>query len=270
MDRRLVPVDDSMNSRIAAYRGGDAPAAWTPEHVLHRLVEAHRVLRRSPWGGGGSGSGWPSLLIDMSRAVDAEARLVMNDRQLKEAGIAGRGELEPPKTFASDLPTPDQLSRMEEAIAWPMIYLGAHQIEADAVTIFAYAKATKSFDIRPFLQERMRQAMLMAKTMSREINASPEQEPTRRRRHTIALDIAATVNARLANVTSAEEAEEVKRDARAVMRERCAVENCLPVVVSPRAAAPGYCLARSTLDRARKRATAIIAAGLIQDRVFLR
>ncbi len=277
MDSNCVPVGLGMRDHITAYQnvtGDGLPAIWTPEHVTQRLIEAQRVLRRAPWGGGpgsgGSGSGWPSLLIDMAKAVDHEMRRIMNVHILDTMEIARPGEIEIPVSFASDRPTPDQLSRMEEAMAWPMLFLEGKQIEADAITIYAYAKANKGFDIKPFFKERQRQAKVLARRMAHDINASDAQSDQRKKRVKVAKEVNDDLNRALEGITDPAEYDELKRLAIFALRDKCIAEDCMPVTVSVKQAAPGYCLWWSTLGRARKRAADIIAKGLRKERVVIR
>lgn len=276
MDRNLVPVGAGMRDHVTAYQNvadDGLPAIWTPEHVTNRLIEAQRVLRRAPWGKGapgGPGTVWPSLLVDMAKAFDHAMRSTMNGFVLDEMEIARPDEIEPQPVFASDRPTPDQLSRMEEAMAWPMRFLEGKQLEADAITIFAYAKANKGFDIKPFFKERQRQATILARKIAHDINASDAQSEQREKRFIIAKEVNADLNRALEGITDRAEYDELKRLALVALRDRCIAENCMPVTVALKEAAPGYCLWWSTLGRARKRAADVIAKGLRKERVVIR
>lgn len=277
MDSNLVPVGLGMRDHITAYQNvtdDGLPAIWTPEHVTQRLIEAQRVLRRAPWGGGhgggGSGSAWPSLLIDMAKAVDHEMRAVMNVHILDKMEIARPDEIETPASFASDRPSPDQLSRMEEAMAWPMRFLEGKQLESDAITIYTYAKANRAFDIKPFFKERQRQAQILARRLAHDINASDAQRANREKRVKVAKAVNDDLNRAIEGITDRAEYDELKRLAIVALRDRCIAEDCMPVTVSLKEAAPGYCLWWSTLGRARKRAAGIIAKGLRKDRAVIR
>ena len=278
MNSSAVPFAEpemSLSQRIAALGADDQqPASWTPEHVTARMVEAFRIERRAPWGRtgpSGAGQAWPSLLIDMAKATDHLARQTMTEKQLREAGIASRDDIETARVFASDRPGPDQLSRMEQALQWPMIYLAGHPREADAITIWTYAKANKSFEIKPFFAERRRQADILARRMSDSINRThPEQAEARRKRLELAREVNAILNNRLASVTCRDEADEAKRDAIHTLAQWCVRDGCAPVVLTMKQAVPNYCLWWSGLERARKRAALIIAKGLRSDRIPVR
>jgi hypothetical protein len=128
--------------RLDAYRGSDPddlPLIWTPEHVMVRLVDAYEVLARAPARiyPKAYGNAWPAILLndierrDLERVEDREAAL---RRQLAR-------------------PSAHDLSRMSEALAWPMEHLAGFPLMADAVTLYAFAKA-KGLELAPILHRR--------------------------------------------------------------------------------------------------------------------
>lgn len=275
MAENPVPLGHEINSRIAAYRGIEdgAPNAWTPEHVQVRYTEALRVVGRLPVAiMGGSGRAWPSLLMDMARAVDHEARRTLSSKALDAAGIAREDEIEPAVRFASDGPSPDQVSRAEEAIAWPMHYLGSHPRYADALSLYCYGRAFRSFEINPFLAERMRQARELAKREADEINnRSPGQAKARAKRRDLAKDVNDILTGWLATAEDEDHARIMKREAIILLRNWCAEAGVLPLPPrAPHEVVPDLCLWRTQVDRNRKRAAALIAAGLQQEKVRVR
>lgn len=247
----LGPVSD-LRSRIDAMGEGETPAAWTPEHVGARLIEAFEVLSRSGArvGPGQYGNGWP--VHEFADMVDAQARALAEKE--KQQARAAR-------------PTADELSRMNEALAWPMAYLDGKPLQSDALTLWAYASATGR-DMAGMLNHRKKKATAKADEMARRHNAPPHMhdgvvKDTRNqavldayeRRRAIAVQVAATVPA---------------AEALAVLRARCRDAGCLPLVVKPHEAMPGRVLSRTNLDRQRKAAMEIVAAGLRRDGVAVR
>lgn len=128
--------------RLDAYRGCDAddlPAIWTPEHVLIRMVDAYEVLSRTPARiyPQAFGNAWPTILLNEMERRDLE--------RVQEKEDALQRQLARPSSH--------DLSRMQEALAWPMLHLGDFPLMADAVTLYAFAKATGR-DLAPVLRRR--------------------------------------------------------------------------------------------------------------------
>lgn len=199
-------------------------------------------------------------------------RCGLNDIALRDMEVATADEIAahgPISRTVADVPTPAQLSRMEQALAWPLTYLRDHPREADALTIFAFAKATKGFDVRPFLQERLKQARALAGRMNRTFNErDPSQEENRRLRAEIIRQEMEGINARLALISSPDDAATVRQEGQWRVYQRCRDAACLPLSpYGPQDAAPGMVLSRSSLDRLRRIATRIIADGLDAHRV---
>ncbi len=269
-------MDADLRSRLAAYHNAQPdglPLAWTPEHVQARYTEALRVVGKLPIAVmGGSGSAWPSVLVDMARAVDAEARRTLHGKALDALGIARLDEVEPAVRFASDGPTPDQISRAEEAIAWPMTYLADHAKAADALSLYCYGKAFKSFEVNPFLAERYRQATILAKREADEVNnRSPSHAKARQKRRQLARDVNEILNGWLATAEDEDHAIIMKREAIILLRNWCAEAGVLPVPPrAPTEVVPDLCLWRTQVDRHRKRAAEIIAKQLTKNRVRVR
>lgn len=102
--------------------GRRIPERWTPEHVSHRLVEAFRVLRRLPMTTRPKqyGAMWPEYLHDKG---DAFGQALSGTLQDRNRAILGTSE--------------DEVSRMHEALAWPMEFLGHDPDIARAVNEWA-------------------------------------------------------------------------------------------------------------------------------------
>jgi len=273
---RIVPgflgMADDLRSRIDALGGDETgiPAAWTPEHVGVRLIEAYEVLSRS----GGRilparyGNGWPAMVHEFADMVDAQARALAEKD--KQAARAAR-------------PTSDELSRMEEALRWPMDHLDGRPLAADALMFWTYAKATGR-DMDGMLHHRKKTAIAKAEEMMWRANAPAHRNPetgeisdTRdaetlaRNAHRvlIAREVAARTNAALAAAPVTKHAE-IRLQAQAAFRARLRDADCLPLSVKPHEAIPGRVLNRRTLDRQRKVAMDIVAARLRRAGVVVR
>lgn len=261
-----------MNMRAFLEQPSDA-IGWTPERVQLRYTEALRIVGRLPQMRAGSGGGgWPSLLMDMAKAYDEHARRTINGPALDEMGIARDTEIDMTGPRRPALPLAEQISRAEEAIGWPLRYLRGFTRGADALSIYCYGRAFRSFEVQPFLQERMRQAQELAKREADYINNKhPDHAKARQRRRELATEVNEILNGWLASAQTAEEAIVMKREALVLLRSWCAEAGVLPVQPrSPYQVCPDLVLARWALDRARKRAAAIIARGLIRDGVVVR
>lgn len=230
-----------LKARVAALGEGDIPKEWTPEHVGVRLIEAFEVLSRSGArvGPGRVGNGWPAMVHEFADMVDAQARLLAEKE--KQHARAAR-------------PTSDEVSRMYEALAWPMAFLADKALASDSLTLWAYARATGR-DMDGMLSHRKKRATAKAEEMARRANALPHAGDCRSiadqwraaLRQQIARKVAATVPAARAPVA---------------LRERLEEANCMPYRFKPHAAVPGRALARTTLDRHRKIAMEIVARAL--------
>ena len=108
------------------------PPQWTGPHVALRLVDAWRVLSRMPWRSPyprSFGRWWPPYRVEWHDLL----------------AMLGAGELEAMQREANRtrvLPSAKDISQMEQAIAWPMDYLG----EARHVLIVNVCARVASFD----------------------------------------------------------------------------------------------------------------------------
>lgn len=106
------------------------PAAWTAAHVGVRLIEAHKVLERSPasiWPKG-FGAAWPLYKVEASEELVAP------------------GEARRPR----GAPSAEAVARMNEAILWPMQFLANRPGAAADVNFWAQDAAWEQmeFDAR--------------------------------------------------------------------------------------------------------------------------
>lgn len=86
------------------------PAEWTAEHVGYRLIEAHEILRRMPMKlrPAAYGSPWPEYRYEAGDLVHQ----------------ASTGTIEMGRGTLRRSATADELARCNQAIAWPLQYLG--------------------------------------------------------------------------------------------------------------------------------------------------
>jgi hypothetical protein len=273
---RTVPgflgMAGDMRSRIDALGDPETgiPASWTPEHVGARLIEAYGVLARS----GGRilparfGNGWPAMVHEFADMVDAQARLLAEKEKAQVRAAR---------------PTSDELSRMEEALRWPMDHLDGRPLAADALMFWTYAKATGR-DMDGMLHHRKKAATALAEEMMWRANAPAHRNPetgeisdTRdaetlaRNAHRvlIAREVAARTNAALAAAPVTRHAE-IRLQAQAAFRAKLRDAGCLPLSVKPHEAVPGRVLNRRTLDRQRKIAMEVVADRLRRAGVVVR
>lgn len=257
-----------LNQRIEAQPEAGTPTEWTPEHVQVRLVEAFDILSRSGIrvGPGRIGNGWPAMVHEFADLVDAQARAIAEkERQQSRAAR----------------PTSDELSRMNEALAWPMAFLDGRPLQSDALMLWAYATALGR-DMAAMLHQRKKRAMKLVEEAMRRHNAAPhvvdgEVKDTRdplvlqayARRVEIAREITAITNAALAKADRTTHGA-IRAQAQAAFKARCREEGCMPLSLQPHEAMPGRCLSRTNLDRQRKIAAAAVAAGLRRQGVAVR
>ncbi len=263
----LGPADD-LTSRIEAIGDGDIPTSWTPEHVQNRMVEAFDILARSGTrvGPRQHANGWPAMIHEFSDLVDAQARALAEKERQQERGAR---------------PTAEELSRMNEALKWPMTYLDGKPLQSDALMLWAYATALGR-DMAAMLHHRKKKAVALADEMMRKHNAPPHIHEGRvmdtrdrsvldayERRMGIAREVTRITNATLAGTPKHTHAQ-IRADAQAAFRARCREADCLPLVVKPHEAMPGRCLSRTNLDRQRRAAAGTVAAQLWRGGVPVR
>lgn len=288
-------------SALAANPSG-LPSRWTPEHVVNRIVEAMQTMRFAPdrIGPRGGGGAYPPALIAAAKARDAWLR-----RHLSSEALADLSEpVSYPKDeeddegdrlprYARDLPTSADLSRMAEAIAWPMMFLGEAPIQSDALMLFCMGKAFRSFEINPILSDRRKAASIMAwaTALSRDdataqaliakgiTTTSPgfSDRPAEVRlivlahvrRRQIAKDVAAEINRRLAGRPN--EFEKIRAWGRDRYFRLCREGQAAPEGVDDlQSAMPGRCLHRWQVDRHRQRAAFAIAESLEHSGIEIR
>lgn len=265
----FLGLASDLQSRIAAVGDGDIPTEWTPEHVGARLVEAFEILSRSGGrvGPGRFGNGWPAMVQEYADMVDQQARELAEKE--KQQAMAAR-------------PSSDEVTRMNEALRWPMDHLDGKPLAADALMFWAYAKATGR-DMDGMLHQRKKRATALASEMMERANRVPHGsgEHGAGDCRSIADQWRAALRAQL--VREAMEDLDVKlaaapkdqRDAlmkaaMTALNALCKDMNCQPYRYEPKHALPNRVMARTTLDRQRKAGMAVIAAGLRRAGVAVR
>lgn len=224
------------------------PLGWNSAEVARRMVEAADVLRRmrERIGPKAFGSNWPSVVHDKPDENDPQAKAqLQEDREF----AAKR---------AAEMPTSDEISRMEEALFWPAAYL-THAIDADAVTFWATCVAHK---LSIAAQMRKRRA-------AAEANAIIEQEAENRRREGLrreeAKKAAAWANQRL---VGADETRAARIRINAQIRLQRACEDIMPVAAKP--VSPNETISKRSLYRHMNYALDVIARELLARRVPFR
>ncbi|WEF52544.1 hypothetical protein AFIC_001035 [[Pseudomonas] carboxydohydrogena] len=99
------------------------PPTWTAEHVGKRLIEAHAVLNRVPMklAPAGYGAMWPAYRHEAGEL----------------AHQAGAGTLAIGRNVIVRTASADEVARMNEALQWPMQFLGATPHAAEYVNWWA-------------------------------------------------------------------------------------------------------------------------------------
>lgn len=263
----LGPADD-LASRIEAIGEGDIPTCWTPEHVQNRMVEAFDILARSGTrvGPRQHANGWPAMIHEFADLVDAQARALAEKERQQERGAG---------------PTAEELSRMNEALKWPMAYLDGRPMQSDALMLWAYATALGR-DMAAMLHHRKKKATALANEIMRKHNAPPHMRDgivmdTRdravleayERRRQIARELADITNDALARADKTTHGQ-IRAQAQAAFKARCRDAGCAPLVVKPHEAMPGRCLSRTNLDRQRKIAAQSVSTELCRAGALVR
>lgn len=111
-------------ARLASLLDPDPlPPTWTAEHVGKRLIEAHAVLNRVPMklAPAGYGAMWPAYRHEAGEL----------------AHQAGAGTLAIGRNVIVRTASADEVARMNEALQWPMQFLGATPHAAEYVNWWA-------------------------------------------------------------------------------------------------------------------------------------
>lgn len=214
---------------------------WTPELVEARLIEAFETLDRVERRPGPAGfrSTWPAVMREWAELFDAQAY----------------AEHQRAVTTVRLKPNMRQISRMEEALAWPARFLSADLKCADAINLWALAKA-RGISIAGILRYRNAGAVKQAKALEASINAD-----LARQRAAQAQEVATWANMkRFLSDGSREHIERIEGNAR-IRLERC-VANLRPVIIKPSDVSPDKVISQTSLDRHRYMASSLIVMGL--------
>ena len=230
------------------------PIAWVPAHIGVRMIEAFSVLIASVGrvGPRSHSNAWPDMMQEFHELVDAQTRAQMEaDR---------RAALERKR----ERPSAEAHSRADEALAWPLRYLRAFPLQADAIQLWAFCRATGR-EIEPILADRNKRAKALAADLS-------SKENTRRdlARSEVLRSNAAWANERLAGVSDPQRIAAIKRNAEIRCQREIDDRDLRAVTLRPHEAMPGKILGRTYLDKQRKIAMMTICEALTRDEVVVR
>lgn len=245
---------EDVDAYYAQQDGGvDLPSTWSPEHVMARMVEAFETLFRA----GGTigpqafGSNWPSIVREFAELIDAQAYA---EHQREGGKVRLR-------------PTVEDISRMEEALAWPVLYLSDIAIAADALNLWAACKARET-SIKAVLRLRNQEAVRVACLREKDENAKRDAE-----RKAVARDVAIWADARISQSDGTAGAR-----ARIIANAQIRLERALSskgilaarVFVKPSAVMPDKVISQTSMDRWRMVAANTICGNLLEMRAVVR
>jgi hypothetical protein len=253
-------VDHELASRLDAYAADGTALFWTPEIVGVRMLEAYEVLSRIPlnWRPAQPSTAWPAIRQEWADLLDPEA--YENARAQERR----------------DPPSAHEMSRMEEAIQWPMLHLKALPLHADALMVWAGCLATGQ-SMRKKLAARNALAKAMAAKMTTEENARRAV-----RRAEIAREVCVWANRKLADAQGEMDALNVTAEDRSA---RCAVikgnaqirfqravdeADAWATTIKPNQAVPGKVRENMTLTKYRKLACTVLSDTLNSAGIMLR
>lgn len=117
----------------------EVPTRWDAGHVAHRMVKAFEVLQTMPGRIGpkfGSGS-WPVILREFSDYLEESVRM-------QRAGEVN---------MIRHRYTANEVTLADEALCWPLLYLADYPRRADALLLWAMARARRR-SLRRILRQR--------------------------------------------------------------------------------------------------------------------
>jgi len=126
------------------------PSVWTPDHVLHRMVEAAGYGLRVKGGAGpkGYGSGMPAYTHDWEDVLAQVSNMVLDDGSLetdKDRDKRLHADAEAESRRLKIPPSREELALMEEAFSWPARYLkGRYQVGTTAREVLIVKWATRT------------------------------------------------------------------------------------------------------------------------------
>lgn len=241
---RSAPLGEDFAALVQAHAtaelGDDEdalPTSWTPALVQQRMVEAFDTLARTvgrvgpkPFGGC-----WPGHIRDYP----------------------------PESTSDRSAPGAHMISRAEEALMWPLLFLKGEPKQSDALMLFCSAKADGDAVVR-ILRDRATRGKVGAEAVIRHNKA---------RRGALARAVASRVNQRMAALdrrTLAARIAIIREKALDDLRAAIEGEGGLPLDLRPSDVMPGKVLSRTRLDHFRKLAAATIARALNEGGVVVR
>lgn len=244
-----------------AYAAADAgpPSEWTPAHVMQRLIGMFEVVRRTSGrvGPRTHANGWPAMLREFHELTDKQTREQMEADKAEEAKTRG------------ERPTAWQIEQADEAMQWAWQHLADAPHLADALQLWAFAKAHGDLDVRKIL--RRRAVLADAAVAVRQAQQDARAQAVRR---AIAGDCIQWANSRLeaAHGAGVARLDAIRHNARI----RCHRElrrrapEAYPPKVRRQDVIAGKVFTRTMLDRSRKAAAALIVAALRAKGVAVR
>lgn len=241
---------------LVEFDSAEPPLTWTPEHVAARMVAGFETLlalgvRVGPRQ---HANGWPLMLQEFSDLVDEDAMA-----HAREVFARSRRR-----------PSADDISMMDEALAWPIRFSADQPMSSDAVLVWSFCKAA-DVSIAGTLRARVARAKAIA--------AVQEAEENKRRARCLDVERAAIFSwaQRLAGERDIASRPELARTeglarikAAALARRDEAAERLGPVTVYPHEAMPEKVLSRASLDRHLPRALRLLSERLTDALVTVR
>jgi hypothetical protein len=254
--RDALDVTPERDPFMVEFDPAEPPSTWTAEHVAARMVAAFETLLALGVSVGPRqhANGWPAMLQEFSDLVDEEA--MANARQAFAK--------------ARRRPSADDISMMDEALAWPIRYARDAPMLCDAILLWAFCKASGA-SIAGALRARVARAKAIAEVQEAAENERRKDELEHVRADILRWAQRLAEERRLSERTGEDRIEGVARiKAAALARQDEAAERLRPISVLPHDAMPEKVLSRATLDRMLPRATTLIAGRLEAARVPVR
>ena len=287
---------NDLKTLAAAYEDGDVtdaerdrdrapvyiiPKVWTAVHVCHRMVEAFEVAHYSISRPGprSHANAWPAMVTEWADLVDEDLRERMTShmgarqkdlvnweyyvdaqtRRQLESDAAEEARRRPPRLVALAIEMAD------EALQWASIYLADWPTRADALQIWAFAKA-RNHDMERMLAARRLAARSLADRQTRELTAIREV-----RRREIVREATNWANARLASASTPERRDRIRSNA-LIRAARTIEAEGLNATIQVRLqdVMPGKVFAYPSLNAWRKEASAYLADALQKAKVIVR
>ena len=162
-------TDADILSRAAAFDDDGLAVAWTPEAVQSRMIEAAWVFARIPVkiGPAKMKTAWPVFARTAQDLVDDETQTRLMRFPHLVGNWSARVDDATKRQMSRDTvdewerqpssPGMEALSRAEEAVRWPAVYLVDQPLLADAISTFSACRGLKR-SLDAHMKERRRAA----------------------------------------------------------------------------------------------------------------